>query len=62
MPAEPKMIDMTPKWEGLIPVLIELLQKPAGHEGRIIAEQEITRMAQAADAYIASQKAQKISG
>lgn len=61
MPAEPKMIDMTPTWESLVSTLILLIQT-GGREAQQVAKEELTRMAKAADAYIAIQKAQKICG
>lgn len=54
------IIDATPTWENTVSTLI-LLLKSGGKEAQQIAKEEITRMAKAADAYIASQKEEKIS-
>lgn len=55
----PKMIDCTPTWINVLPLLLELVQNPKTHDD---AKLELERMAKAADAYIASRKEQKISG
>lgn len=55
----PKMIDCTPTWSNILPLLLELLQNS---KTRPDATLELQRMAQAADAYVASQKEKKISG
>lgn len=41
-------IDMTPTWAGLLPVLLELLER-GNAEGKKTARAELARMAQAAD-------------
>lgn len=45
-----KTIDITPTWEGLLPLLIALI-KDGPPEGQKTAEEELRRMARAADLY-----------
>lgn len=52
-------IDMTPSWQGLLPLLIEGLANRATPEGNRIAKEELIRMAQAADAWNAHCKGAK---
>jgi hypothetical protein len=49
-----KTIDITPTWEGILPALLAVIEN-GNFEGRKIALEEITRMAQLADLYVASQ-------
>jgi hypothetical protein len=42
-------IDITPTWKGLVPVLLEIVRE--NRNGAIIAIEEITRMAEIADAH-----------
>lgn len=51
-------IDMTPTWEGLLPVLLLLLQGET-LDSRKVATDELTRMAKLADLYVASVKENK---
>ena len=51
-------IDLTPTWEGILPVLVTLL-KDGNREGRATALDELNRMAKLADAYVAQQKSQQ---
>jgi len=51
-------IDLTPSWEGLLPVLLHLLQGETS-DSRKVASDELTRMAKLADLYVASQKENK---
>lgn len=58
MPNEKKLvgtIDMTPTWEGLLPGLLLAIENGTA-EGRRIAREELARMAQVADLYVASRK------
>ncbi len=49
-----KTIDITPTWESILPALLAVIEN-GNFEGRKIALEEITRMAQLADLYVASQ-------
>jgi hypothetical protein len=55
----PQTIDCTPTWSNVLPILLELVQNPKTRKDATI---ELERMAQTADAYVASQKEKKISG
>ena len=45
-----KTINITPKWSGVIPALLEVLKNPkADAESRKFVEEEIIRMAKIAD-------------
>ena len=45
-----KTIDITPKWSGIIPVLLEVLKNPkANAKSKQLVEEEIIRMAKIAD-------------
>lgn len=46
--AEPLVIDMTPTWRGILPILLAALEDGTP-EGKRIAREEIQRMADAAD-------------
>lgn len=48
-------IDLTPTWRAILPVLIEGLIHGT-EAGRSIAREELTRMADIADKYVASKK------
>lgn len=50
-------IDLTPTWEAILPTLL-LVYTDATPQGRAGALEELTRMARAADAYVALQKAE----
>jgi len=52
-------LDMTPTWEGLLPVLVHLAAHGATSESRTVAMDELTRMAKLADLYVTSQKENK---
>ena len=51
-----RTINATPTWAGLMPALIDMIENGTA-EGRAIAIAEITRLAHAADTYIAADKA-----
>jgi hypothetical protein len=55
-------IDCTPTWTESLPLLLRILKDGTTAEGRKIAEEELFRMAQVADAHVASAKQKKISG
>jgi hypothetical protein len=42
--------DVTPTWEGLLPMMLEMASNE-NPEGRKVAREELVRMAKAADAY-----------
>lgn len=46
-------IDMTPTWEGMLPVYIAVIEN-GSFEGQRIAREELKRMAKLADAYVAT--------
>lgn len=46
-----KTIDITPTWEGLLPLLIELAHNATTPEARKAAQTELSRMARAADLF-----------
>jgi hypothetical protein len=51
------VIDITPTWEGILPVLLMVLRNPKASSQSIeTAKQELTRMAQLADLYVAQAK------
>lgn len=50
-----KHIDMTPTWEGILPFLLTVISS-GGMQAQHAAKQELRRMAQIADMYVASQK------
>ena len=52
-------IDITPTWEGLLPVLVHLAAHGATLDSREVATVELTRMAKIADLYVASQTENK---
>jgi hypothetical protein len=52
-----KTIDLTPTWREILPALLALMENP---ETRRDAADELTRMAGAADRYIALVKADRI--
>lgn len=56
-----KTIDCTPTWTASVPLLLHILQNGTP-KGQKMAEEEILRMAAAADAHVASAKQNKISG
>jgi hypothetical protein len=51
--SEPRVIDITPTWAGLVPAFVAL-NETGTDEGRATAITEIRRMAQAADAHNAT--------
>lgn len=53
---EIETIDLTPSWEGILPGLLAAYAS-GGFEARKIAEEEMSRMARIADAYVAKCKA-----
>lgn len=60
MSAEKKQIatvDVAPTWESLLPAYLLVYESNPAKRGEVM--QELTRMAQAADKYIASQKSAK---
>jgi len=52
-------IDMTPSWEGLLPVLVHLAAHGETSDSRKVASDELTRMAKLADLYVAERKENK---
>ena len=52
-------IDMTPTWEGVLPIYLTSLMYGKA-EGKRAAEQELQRMAKLADLYIAAKKGGKL--
>jgi hypothetical protein len=55
----PETIDCTPTWTEILPLLLRILKNGATAKG---AEEELYRMAAAADAHVASAKEKKICG
>lgn len=53
-----RIIDITPTWEDILPILITLLNDGDKH-GRAHARVELQRMAQLADKYVALNKSKK---
>ncbi len=51
-----KTVDLTPSWEGILPVLLTIYNYAETAEARNTAFAELKRMAQLADAYVAEQK------
>lgn len=49
-----KTIDMTPTWEGMLPILLTLLENGSA-AGRATAMAEMRKMAKLADLYVKSQ-------
>ncbi len=49
-----KTVDITPTWEAILPALLAVIEN-GNFEGRKVAIEELTRMAQLADLYVASQ-------
>jgi hypothetical protein len=47
-PKEPKVIDLTPTWSGILPALLLVLESGTA-EGRKMVREELVRMAAAAD-------------
>ena len=58
----PKTIDCTPTWTESLPLLLTILKNGTTAKGRKIAEEELFRMAAAADAHVARAKEKKICG
>lgn len=48
-------IDLTPTWQAMLPVYINILEN-GNNEGKRVAREELARMAKAADAYNESKK------
>lgn len=53
---EPRRIDITPTWSGILPALIAIM-RDGTHEGQRLAEIELRRMATLADNWVAHCKA-----
>ncbi len=51
-------IDMTPTWRAVLPIMIAAIQDGT-FEGKKIAREELERMADLADAYVAEHKEAK---
>lgn len=49
------MVDVTPTWQGILPLLIELLQN-GNDAGQRTAREELAKMAKAADLYNEEQR------
>ena len=49
-----KTINITPTWEAILPALLAVIEN-GNFEGRKVALEELTRMAQLADLYVTSQ-------
>lgn len=49
-------IDMTPTWQGILPLLLAAVENGTTAETRNNAMTELRRMAQIADDYVAAQK------
>jgi len=49
-----KTVDITPTWEAILPALLAVIEN-GNFEGRKVALEELTRMAQLADLYVTSQ-------
>lgn len=55
-----KTINCTPNWQGLLPVMIDILQQDASPESIRLIKLEFQRMAQAADSWNAFIKNESI--
>ena len=50
---KPKTIDITPTWESLAPVMIDIIKNPhASFQSTKIAKEELLKMARVADKYV----------
>lgn len=49
-------VDFKPRWEGILPALIEVLTRGESVESRQFARDELRRMATLADAHVAERK------
>ncbi len=49
---KPKTIDITPTWQSLAPVMIDIIKTSPTPESTKIAEEELLKMARVADKYI----------
>jgi hypothetical protein len=49
-----RTVDITPTWKGVLPLILYALESGTD-QGKRIAREELQRMAEAADAYNASQ-------
>ena len=50
---KPKTIDITPTWEALAPVMIDIIKNPhASFQSTKIAKEELLKMARVADKYV----------
>lgn len=50
---KPQTIDITPTWESLAPVMIDIIKNPdASFQSTKIAKEELLKMARVADKYI----------
>lgn len=54
---ETRTVDVTPTWRGVLPMLLLVVENGTG-EGRRVAIEELERMADTADAHVASVKKQ----
>jgi hypothetical protein len=54
-----KTIDITPTWEQILPTLLVVYVNAGTHKGKKAATDELRRMAQYADRYVASQTTEK---
>ena len=60
MSTQPQFIDMTPTWEVMLPAMVGVLENlEAKSESRKVIMEELTRMAQIADKFVAHQKHEK---
>ena len=58
----PETIDCTPTWTASVPLLLQIMKNGSTAKCRKIAEEELFRMAAAADAHVARAKEKKICG
>ena len=49
---KPKTIDITPTWQSLAPVMIDIIKTSPTPESTKIAEEELLKMARVADKYV----------
>lgn len=47
-------VDITPSWEGVLPIYLAVIENSSSPHARKVAMDELRRMAKLADAYIAS--------
>lgn len=58
MSTEPKTIDITPSWEGILPLLVHVAEHGTTAEGRNAAMDELMRLARTVDQMNAEIRAQ----